>query len=100
MASDPAVQAQAELGWRWPVQQSLYDLLLDGEWTTFTDAAVLTEKVAEVLDREGYDVVKRAAPPTVVSFHRFESSRRTGLCTSPPLPALPVSLGRLEVMDG
>lgn len=57
--SDDALQARQQLGWRWHVQQSFYKLLTttENEWTTWSDAVILAEHVAETLKQSGYEVV-------------------------------------------
>lgn len=49
--------ARESLGWRWPVQQALWNLVREGDITTWTDAVMLTEEVASVLRGNGYEVV-------------------------------------------
>jgi hypothetical protein len=50
-------EARDELGWRWPVQQALWDLIRQCEITTWTDAVALTVEVDRVLRDHGFEVV-------------------------------------------
>jgi hypothetical protein len=72
---DGAVEAQESLGWRWPIQQALYELLPENEWTTWSDAIVLTEKVAETLDDEGYIVITKEAHDELLAAYVMQASR-------------------------
>lgn len=60
MANVGSEQARAELGWRWPVQQAVFNDLIkgDNEWTTWTDACIVTDHVDRTLRRNGYVVKK------------------------------------------
>lgn len=82
--------ARETLGWKWPVQQALWNIIREGDMTTWSDGAMLTEEVAAVLRGNGYEVKPAevpTAPPVIERIYCCPGCKRETRSTIDPSQA-------------